>query len=852
MLRRSWAAVLAVGSLFLLLGWSLDRGRGLTRTAIADSPERSELAVEKVSGFDLAGLDAAIAGRSGVKVHWRGAWDVPASGLYTLAIESRGRSSWTIDGHLAHDIAAPSDSGMPRTVWLASGFHPIEVVYEVDAASPHLAVSAAREGRRLEAIPSSALKPWLPRNPRLRDVTVILHRAVGWILIVLAVLATRKTLSIPVARWRTRFAGQDWQAARGRIAKAAAWMLLACVIAYGALLRLDAITARYGPVASPGWLAAVQTRTIARPEIIRPASFSWAPAPLYPHQDGPPTRYISDPYTYLKGAREMRSFYEAQWREPVISFSVKGGLALLGQQDVAVSFTSTLFALIAIGLTYVLGAALWSRPAGLLAALGFAIDREAVSYASLGWRDDAFVAAVALGAYLMLRCWRSGRERPRVVRLGRAEVDVAYLEALVLGVAAGLIVLVRIMAASFLLAGAVFLLLGMTTAWTRRWKMAGIGFAAATIVAAPYFVNCWRVYGDPLYTFNVHGNIYRIAEGRSETNQGTFAYVGEKIAARPFTMLDTIANGLTTYPFSNKWLGLEAWRRGLGRFASVAAIGGLILLASSTAGRLVLFVMVTSLIPFSVTWKVDPNWRFTEHALPFLLIAAAVALSVAGRFVWLILAPGQDAKALTSGRAHTPPSAGRPRRIVWAVIVTAALMGWWFIGKVSPQLVFAETLRAGEDGMVTAGAGDSAFFGRGWDGLADFGNVKMRVSAMEGTVSLRLPAIDDYRMMLRMDPFPRPLGEGPPRLPTIEFVLNGTSIGSAPMRWNPDRVGAYEIVLPRSAVRRGSNRFVVRIQRAPTPEADAGGRKPGLADGEAFGLWHVRVFPLSGHGVSAR
>ena len=35
---------------------------------------------------------------------------------------------------------------------------------------------------------------------------------------------------------------------------------------------------------------------------------------MYPHRDGPDTRYSSDPYTYLRFARAMPSFYAAHVR----------------------------------------------------------------------------------------------------------------------------------------------------------------------------------------------------------------------------------------------------------------------------------------------------------------------------------------------------------------------------------------------------------------------------------------------------------------------------------------------------------------------------------------------------------
>ena len=112
-----------------------------------------------------------------------------------------------------------------------------------------------------------------------------------------------------------------------------------------------------------------------------------------------------------------------------------------------------------------------------------------------------------------------------------------------------------------------------------------------------------------------------------------------------------------------------------------------------------------------------------------------------------------------------------------------------------------------------------------------------------GELFIRLPQVADYPVTIRMDPFPRSLVETTTRLPTVEILLNGTAIGTVPLRWNATRVGSYDVVLPRTSVKAGSNRVAIRIVRPP-----AGGptpRRPGLAEGEAFSLWYLRVHPVA-------
>jgi hypothetical protein len=376
----------------------------------------------------------------------------------------------------------------------------------------------------------------------------------------------------------------------------------------------------------------------------------------------------------------------------------------------------------------------------------------------------------------------------------------------------------------------------MRATWSRRLGFAAVAVAAATVVSIGYFVNCWRIYGDPFYTFNIHGNVYRVAEGQQESTERTAAYVTGKFAARPFTMTETVVRGLTTYPFNNKWIGLESWWFGLGSFDSAGSLAGLILLTTLPSGRLLLVIGFTSLFPFAFTWRVDPNWRFTEHVYPLLLIAAAVFLSVVIRFVRLVLVPGVSGRSLMSSPLESSAPRVRSLLVTLAVVAYGAMLGTWLIARVLPSSVLAETLLAREDGMVVAGD-DAAFLTRGWlDGVAAAGNVRLRVSDGDGVVALNLPEVSDYRIVFRLDPFPAPI-DRPSKLPVVEFLVNGKSLATRTIEWNPERVGSYEISLPRAFVRQGRNELVVRLQKST--DQDQG--SPGLSDGAAFAFWNVRL-----------
>ena len=795
-MTRRWLVALVAAGLYFALGFALSAGAGLGRSITANPPG----------------------------VTWRGVWDVPADGLYDLSLDNARAATWTIDGHVAERVSPPQ-AGAPRTVWLGAGFHRVEIQCECDASTTQPGAAIAATGGRAVPINDWIVMPELPSRMWLRSVARNVRAILGWVALIALVLAVRSSVRV----LQERGARRPWPWTE-RASRVAAWTVLAVIVIHGALLRVDAIAGKYGAVASPRWLNALQTRSIAAPQSIRPALIQWELQPLFPHRDGTSNRYYSDPYEYLDLARQMPSFYAGAVREPVFVFTTRVFLRLLDDQDVAVSFASAFFSTLAIWLTYLLGASLWSRPAGLLAAAGLALDIDVVSLASLGWKDDAYMAALALCTLLMLRAWRAGREEPRQVRLGPVSIDAMYLSAIVAGIAGGLAILTRIFAATFVLPGFACLLLARRSPWRRVLTATAIGTAMTVIVAAPYFVNCRRTLGDAFYVFNIHSGVYSLAEGQPQLKGNTVAYIRDKFLQRPIRMFDTVAQGMTSYPFENKWHGLDHWRPWLGRWASIASLLGLVVLAASAQGRLVLVMLAGSLVPFAFTWTVDPDYRFTEHAYPIFLIAAGVGVAIAARVAVAAIIPGWRVRRRAWPRVDWLP---------WAVTVGGVLVVLGLVARVAPARVFAESLASHEDATLTAGARDRTAFTRGWTPLMRGDNVSTRVVTREAAIAFRLPEAGDYQATLRMDPFPRPVDDAAARMPDVEVLLNGSAVATIPMRWTPGRVGSYDFVLPRAAARRGMNELVLRV-KPPGPAEIA---LPGLTPADAVGVWYLRVRP---------
>lgn len=813
----AWALLLALSlsALYVLLNWQLNRGTGLMQTYFHGvGADRTPLVERVVRTVDLTTLEDQRMPRRHSSIRWHGVWFVPRKAFYDLSLKADAHVVWKIDDQVAHEVWAGDAGTNPRTVSIGVGFHAIDVEYEHDDGPAALDVSWAPTGDALQPLNPNQLLLSMPRHPGRRALGAnarTILRALG---AAIAVVAVCVGLAACV-QWTTRLMSR---AVKRSTARVIAVTLAALVIAYAASLRFDALTLKYGPVSSPAWLHALQERSQDTLRTIRPARLTWSAAPTYPHRDGPPTRYISDPYTYLVFAREMRSFYGAHYREPLFPFVTKISLRLLHDQDVAVSFASALFSVLAVFATYLLGSYAFSRGVGLGAALAMAIEHDVISWGVSGWRDDAFMCSVGMCAYAMVR-------HVRVPSRGSA---------ILLGVCAGIACLIRVTALSFLLPGFVCLLVMTRHPWKERLMGIGLVILVMTIVAGPFLFNCWRAYGDPLYAINVHAQTYLLTEGHVvDSKPSAAAYVGAKALSRPFGTLDAVALGLTSYPFLNKWTGFEPWLPMLGNWLSWAALLGLVLFLGSDVGRLVLVVLVASLVPFAVTWKLLPDWRFTAHAYPFFLIAACFAI---GQIIaWA--APSR-LKGLLTDRGPT-----REQLVFWTVILGCIGAGGWTVVRALPVLTLRESLRAKEGVTITAGARDAAFFGEGWSEVLTAGNVTARVS--EGPYSvvwLPLPSVDDHALTLRLDPFPRP--PKTVRLPTVRVFVNGNLVSALPLGWNPGRVGSYDVPVSRAVLKQGSNRVALMVD-VGSAASRIDGRSPvaGITDGAAFLLWYVQVRP---------
>jgi hypothetical protein len=371
---------------------------------------------------------------------------------------------------------------------------------------------------------------------------------------------------------------------------------------------------------------------------------------------------------------------------------------------------------------------------------------------------------------------------------------------------------------------------------SRRDRKVRTSVATAALVAtaliAPYLISCAVVIGDPFFAINDHTRYYRAAEGLpAESSMSAFGYLAAKIQSRPISSVDTAVQGLLSAPLLNKWDGFAPWSAALGPALLGLAVAGMVLAAWSAAGRLLLMLLFTSLVPYALTWSVrgGGDWRFTQHAYPFYLVFAMSSIPAVYRWI---------ATLVTDASAH--------RKILRAVMLRfagliAVATVAWVAYRAAPFLIYAEALRAGEAVSIETDPRNGWFFDGAWSGQIGTGNVRVRI-AQEQMVAMRvpMPASTDYWLTLRLDPAET---EDPSYQPVVSVFLNRQHLGQLHLSRTPGRVGSYRIRIPRDLRRTFSRLDLVASHMVRA--GDSGVHYSALPPDTpvAFRLWYLRLEP---------
>lgn len=609
-LALSLAAALAAFVLWLLLAFALRTPSGLTRTVYRDIGFGGGAAhVDVVPDIGLRFTDRPHGPRRFFSARWVGVWHVDRAGAYDLFLGADDGAVLRIDGEVVLERGAAV--GFPTTTVsreLTAGPHRIEVDYEQRAGGMFLNAGWARRGEAQKRFDQALLFPAAPTPGQIRTNAIIdgaaYAVAAAWLLtIAFAVRFAWRRISFKTVTW------DRW----GRWLAPAAVVVIVIV---AAALRFETICVMYGPFDRPVWLFELEAHTRARIAALRPVNLYVGPVEQ-PYAGG-------DPINYLRFARAMTSFYAAHVREPVFVASTKLWLMLADDQNVAVSLASAMFSTLAVWATYLLGSYAYSRWVGLAAAFALAIERDAIAWAAEGWRDDAMMFVFVMSCYAFVRCMRA----PTVAN------------AIFAGAIAGIACLTRITALSFLLPAVIYLVwIGFIDRRTTKlqpqpraqspWRAAAIALAVMIAIVAPYMINCAIVFGDPFYAINYHTTFYRARANQAFDQPMTVgAYLGSQLGRDPLGVIWLFVQGVTTVPFTAKWIGFEYWLTSLGRVMSWFSIAGLLIFCFDRAGRFLLLMVVVSVVPYAFTWQIagGGEWRFTMLAYPIYLIAVGVAI----------------------------------------------------------------------------------------------------------------------------------------------------------------------------------------------------------------------------------
>jgi Dolichyl-phosphate-mannose-protein mannosyltransferase len=589
--------------------------------------------------------------------------------------------------------------------------------------------------------------------------------------------------------------------------RAALHALALLIVVLGALLRVDAFAGKYQPLNRPAWARVLTHDIAAHAASLRPSSIVWTPVHR-PYEGG-------DPINYLRFAREMERFYQPHVREPVFLAVTRGWLWALGGQDAAVSFASLAGSTLAVLATYLVASAVLSPFAGLFAALLMAIEYEAIIWAPDGWRDDMFTATVMFAAWALIRL----RQRPSTAN------------ALLAGGLCGISCLTRITALSFVVPALLWLVAdGPAASRRERSRQAAFAFGMLGLVVAPYLISCAIATGDPFISINYHTIYYRHAEGRSiDEPMSAAEYLRTKLAESPIAAVDTALNGLFVQPFITKWNGFGHWIEVLGAVLPWLAVAGLAALPFFAAGRLLVVILLTSLMPYMVTWNLGGGgeWRFTMHAYPFYLVAAGFAVVGAARV----------ARALAVNRGALRRTTVVPLAVRTGAMAAVAALAV-IVYFVLPWFVTREAIAKGASTSVDTGQRDLVFYRSGWSPAHKEG-ITVRISRGDrSVVHIPLPEKRHYEIVLRIDPV------DPTRLEPVSVLFNRHLVGLLRLSWNPERVGSYRVRVSPDMVR-GDNELTI-IPGAVVAAGSAGPRFAWLDPADRIGvrLWYVRVLPI--------
>lgn len=704
---------------------------------------------------------------------WSGVMRVEQAGTWTLRVRGDGRARLRIDGRPLLETGAGGDEARAP---LPAGLVPIELEWDVPAGLKQLRLRRAVDGGPFADLDPRTLfqRPQGGAALALHGLLALVYALLPWTSLAAAiVLGVGLAAGARGVAWGIASAafGAWFRGWRGRAAVA---LLATLVVAWGVALRSEALIHSFWETHEWRWSEPWRPLLVS----LKPDTMRWTA------QD--PT-VGGDPLAYLYYGRHLRDFYEERVREPLFVYATHLGLLATNDNSVGVGLASAFFSALTVLGVFLVGRQAFSPGVGLLAALGFALDREVIALAIQGWRDDAFACGLVFFAWGALRFYERGR----------------FSDALILGLAGGAAWLTRITSLTFLVPGLLVLaFVPRGPARARRGERLGVAVLLCVALMAPFILNCAVALGDPFYAINEYTSFFRERSGHQDARP--LNVVEYLLAFRPFEMADKAFIGYTSHPFAAQW-NFADWWPPLGPPLAAASIVGLFLFLFLPNGRLLLLLHASAMLPFVWAWDVPGGtpYRHTLHAYPFYLLAAAFTID--GLVRLLVLPTARDAmRALLTRRRVTQVAA---TGVALALLAPAGAWGLHYF-----RLAEAVRERPGPH-YIAAGPRDLLFFGSGWHRPVHAWNWHSRfLAGNEGSVHVPLVAGRAWRLRLRLDPFaPEPL--------RVALAWNGAPLAILELTHDPGRTGEYVVDVPVERVLDGRNRLTFRAERVDPASA---------------------------------
>ena len=258
---------------------------------------------------------------------------------------------------------------------------------------------------------------------------------------------------------------------------------------------------------------------------------------------------------------------------------------------------------------------------------------------------------------------------------------------------------------------------------------------------------------------------------------------------------------------------------------------GSFLMLGFVRGRFLILIVISSIVPFVFTWTTPglspmDHFRFTQATYPFMLIAAFLSVGQGIRI----------GRSLLLNRVGLLETVRKPE-VVRVATAIAGLFALWVVLNVLLVMRLREDLSVGRGVVVMAGPRDLAFFRTGWYPpiTSPSGNVTARFQrGRAGHVFVPMLPNRAHRLTLRIDPFVFPAAP----VQRVSVSVNGVSLATLELTWNPERIDEYFVNVPSSVASEGFGQIDLEADYSTVVGAV---RPPVCSSDDSSGTFHEVV-----------